>query len=472
MEDRRTAVARIIAAHLSLLAQEGVIDPPTLSLMLRALDSAMADVTPPAGGIIAEIASLDERAAGQLPVAIAGALSLGLSRGEIATAVLRISLRDAGATLADASLTLRARLITLASAHTVTVMPAMVDGHIAAPTTLAHYLGGVIAPLTDAGVALWPAIDRVDRSPLGAGLLAGDPFSTDRAALATALGFAAPIPQTLHALADVEDAVSLLHAAAGLIAPLARFVADLLRWMQTDAASFFVDESWLARPDPAHPALEIASRLTDLQRDLRATLRLVESTVTGLREIAYGPVGSALDGMATTLVEALICCEQGMSETRALIDGALIVNRAWLANRAGREFSTAPDLVPFLMQEERLSPTAARQIAALAIARLQERNLEVSAITPDIIDAAAVLVIGRELKVEMEPLGRFLAPRRFLERRDVLGSPAAERTRAWLAAESATVQADREQLDRRRKRWSAAMAALDAALSRASTGDE
>ena len=59
------------------------------------------------------------------------------------------------------------------------------------------------------------------------------------------------------------------------------------------------------------------------------------------------------------------------------------------------------------------------------------------------IDSAAVMVIGQELKVEMETLGRYLAPRRFIERRQVSGSPASEKTREWLAVERARLAQDR-----------------------------
>jgi hypothetical protein len=51
------------------------------------------------------------------------------------------------------------------------------------------------------------------------------------------------------------------------------------------------------------------------------------------------------------------------------------------------------------------------------------------------VDTAAMLVIGRELKVEPETLGRWFAPRRFLERRLVEGSPAPAKTREWLERE-------------------------------------
>src|SRR5699024_1510175 len=129
----------------------------------------------------------------------------------------------------------------------------------------------------------------------------------------------------------------------------------------------------------------------------------------------YGPLGAAWSTVAPAMDEVLGRAEWSMTRSTAAINEALIVNRAYLANRAGRLYTTVSDLVPFLMSEESLPPTAARQIAGLVVSRLRKEHLEASAVTPDMIDTAAVMVIGQELKVEMEALGRYLAPRRFIE---------------------------------------------------------
>jgi len=103
-------------------------------------------------------------------------------------------------------------------------------------------------------------------------------------------------------------------------------------------------------------------------------------------------------------------------------------------------------------------------MAGLAVARLKEANLEAAQITPDIIDAAAVMVIGQELKVEMETLGRYIAPRRYIERRDVLGSPKSDRTRAWLAGVETWIGESATNIIARTQRWDDALAAIHHAV--------
>ena len=83
-----------------------------------------------------------------------------------------------------------------------------------------------------------------------------------------------------------------------------------------------------------------------------------------------------------------------------LMERALIVNRAALANRAGRDFVTAGDLGDFLMIQEQIEPKAARTIAGMVISRARTAGLEASGITAEMIDTAALMVIGREIKVD------------------------------------------------------------------------
>jgi argininosuccinate lyase len=125
-----------------------------------------------------------------------------------------------------------------------------------------------------------------------------------------------------------------------------------------------------------------------------------------------------------------------------LIGGGLEVNRAYLANRAGRDHTTTSDLADFLMLEEGLDPGSARNIALMTVRQAMSQGIEASGITPAMIDSHALLVIGRELGIEAEAIGRALAPRRFLEKRTVPGGPAPDATRDYLDLERARLLAD------------------------------
>lgn len=460
MDDLAGFVASVQAAHVLLLQREGVFDEAAANAMLRAIDTVQSGAVSSDTSVSGMVATLDDRVNAAIPGDISGAAALGRTRAETTATALRMLWRSRAAQTASETLKLQTALLELATAHTVTVMGAFADRKAAAPTTLGHFLGGAIGALQTTWHRLPQAIDSIDRSPLGAGMLVGEVFGGDRDQGAALLGFAGPIQNTLDAAGSVEDIVALVEATAAQSAAVRRFVTELLTWIRTDPTSFFIDERWESTPEPAHPAHALSHRLEQLnlaayQAELNARV-----AIDLLRAQPYGPVGVAWDAIAPAVNRALAECSQVVTVATSAVREALIINRAYLANRAGRLYTTASDLAAFLMEDQQVNPAAAQRMAGLAVARLKEANLEAAQITPDIIDAAAVMVIGQELKVEMETLGRYIAPRRYIERRDVLGSPKSDRTRAWLAGVEAWIAESAAEIIARTQRWDTALAAI------------
>jgi len=466
LPDSTASLWSAVAAHVVELRQAEVIDDPGFSAIARALLAARQSPGDVAGAR-AMANWLDAWIEARTPVSVSGAATLGLAREEWLATTARLAWREGTLLGLALALDVSEATLILAETHAVTTMPAYVGGRPAQPTTLAHYLGAVIGPLRSARERLVEAFARVNRSPLGAGMLAGDVLAADREDLAQRLGFAGPVPNTMDALASVEDVVGVLEAMSALVAPLARFVQEVVIWIRTDPASFVLDEGWSTSPEPAHPALVMAERLDTLTLELTSFDSDLDALKRQLRRSGYGPLGMLHDTVIAAAPRLAAQCRAVSTEAAALLSTGLLVNRAWLGNRAGRGYTTAADLATFLMTEERIPPTAARQIALLVLARLKEASLEVSGITPDSIDSAALITIGREIKVEMETLGRFLAPRRYIERRQVTGSPAPERTRAWLEGERTRLAEDRRWLMDTTARIDAAMDTLVATIDEA-----
>lgn len=460
------ALLLVNAAHVQHLLRSEVIDEAGFAAIARALDGTMqatADVSSP----VAMLQDIEERIDAMLPQTFAGAATLGASRVETLSTALRMTWRWRALEIHASIGEFLESLLTLADAHAVTIMAATWDRRPANPTTLAHFLGGAIGAQGVAIKRLELAIDQVDRSPFGSGVMAGDVLEADRERLAMDLGFRTPITNTLDALGSVEDLVGLAEASVSAISASRRLMTELLTWIRTEPTSFFLDERWESYPEPSMPSHSISAQLEHLVLQLQQAESASRGFVDLVRGLPYGPLGAAWETVALAMDNVLERSRGGVERSTAAIHEALIVNRAYLANRAGRMYTTASDLVPFLMTEESLPPTASRQIASMVVSRLREANLEASAVTQDMIDSAAVLVIGRELKVEMETLGRYLAPRRFIERRQVLGSPAAEKTREWLALEREHLAGYEVWADGRRAAWRKAEEMLATAVASA-----
>jgi argininosuccinate lyase len=462
----------VLAAHVTGLQRSDVLEDAALVAIARALDTAREGTTTDGDTPWRRAAVLEERVEAFLPDSLAGAAMLGLAREEWLATAMRGLLRDATIAILREVAAVSAVALTLADAHTLTVMPAFTGGRPAQPTTLGHYLGGLLGPLQTARRRLIDAFPALNRSPLGAGVLAGDVVAADREDLADRLGFVAPVPNTLDAVMGVEDIVAMVEAVVSALATIHRLVRDMLVWIRTDPTSFVLDEGWFTLPEPALPTLLRSERLELLDSRLTETIAGLSSVVQRLRAAPYGPLGAAvaIPFMLTETLQRDVMAV--LSESGTFIREGLIVNRAYLGNRAGRGYTTAGDLAAFLMTEEQVPPASARRIAVLVLSQIQQAGLEVSGITQDMIDTAALLTIGREIKVEIESLGRFLAPRRFLERREVTGSPAPAMTRAWLADERSALEQDRAWVEEMTGRISSRIVTLAGSITDAASADQ
>lgn len=456
-----------IAAHVLELRTADVIDDAAMAAVALALQATATASISSELAARQGVSDLVRRIEQRVPAAVGGVLTLGLSAEEILATVGRLQWRDALLGVMEAALGWSRVAQRLAEAHVVTIMPAHLGGQPVQPTTLAHYLGGVIEPLASARRRLRDVYAEVNRSPLGAGLLTGDVVGADRTVLAARLGFAGPLPNTLVALGDVGDLVAAAEAITAVLAVFDRFTRELQVWVRTDPTSFVLDEGWVESPEGAHPSLTLGYRLDALQLGLASGMDLLDGVRAQLRRFPYGPLGAGHDVVIRMVWDVTRVVGPLVTEVSALFTEGIVVNRAYLGNRAGRFYTTAPDLATFLMTEENLPPTVARQIAVLVLARLKDMRLEVSGITPDMIDSAALMIIGRELKVEMETLGRFLAPRRYIERRQVLGAAAPDMVRDWLDEAEAALTQDSAWLERERTATDEALARLANAIDTA-----
>jgi argininosuccinate lyase len=270
--------------------------------------------------------------------------------------------------------------------------------------------------------------------------MSGEMIAIDRERVARKLGFAAPIANTFDATANVEDYIAVLESLAAGLAPLARLLREFAAWIRTSPNSLVLTEAWESRPEPTVPTLAVSGPLMALIDRIEEAIRQAGGAVTRLRAADYAPIGDlnhVLAQQAQTLLPEMASL---FDEIREFLGSGMMINRAYLGNRAGRGYTTAGDLAAFLMTEEQLPPAAARGIASIVAGKLSEQSLETSAVTQEMIDSAALMLIGREVKVEIETLGRYLAPRRYIERRQVTGSPAAEQLRAWLASERESLE--------------------------------
>lgn len=431
----------VIAAHVEMLSRVGLIDDASAEGVVEAIRRVQESPAPSVDDPIALVREFDGRIGAQAVGDVAAIALVGRGVIDVAATVARMELRAGLLDLAAALNDLRGALLDLSSGLAVSVTPVMIDGAVAQPSTIGQWLGGLIGPLSRAGDALESAYSVVNASPLGAGSHAASGLENDRIATAEALGFAEPIRSGFDAVASVDHFAAAANVAATVGAAIGRWLNELVLLIRTEPASLRLAESWTGGLADM-PQFDAPMGVEKLSAQCEALVeRACGVTTLGMRA-AYAPVAARLGGLLDLTSSVVENARDITGETHRLVAEDLEFNRAYLANRAGRAFSTASDLADFLMIEEQQDPQAAQAIAALTISRAREQGIEASGITPELIDGAALLAIGQELKVEFEAISRYLAPRRFIERRTAIGGASPAATRAYIDYERTKLEAD------------------------------
>ena len=430
--DRRWATcARVVTAHVVMLRDAGHFEDEVLAALLTAIDGVGRGQPPDAGTTGDLVAAFDERVAALTPAGAVGAAALGRSGLEVEAAIARLTLRDDVLAALVALGRVRLALHAVATEHLGTIMPATPAGRPAPPTTLAHLLCGVLGPLGRLAARGRAVAIEAGQSPLGAGVGMSTAVGIDRENVAERLGFEGVVVNTVDAVAATDWLVAAGAWAAEVSVTVSRIVSEWLGWSgQVPGVIRLADVGG----GPGRVGTAADGTVDVALGRVVAMTRAVTADADAARVIAhalgFGPV-AVLDGVARPATSAVGGAVEMLDAVAALLP-ALVFNRALLANRAGKGHTTSGDLAVLLIERENLEPVAAQQIADGVIRRARAEGLEASAITSDIIDAVALLVIGRELGIEVEEISRYLAPRRYLARRTATGGPETAATRAAL----------------------------------------
>ena len=143
-----------------------------------------------------------ERRLGELVGPVAGKLHTGRSRNDQVATDLRWWLRNRVDELDGLLVELIRTALARAEAEIDVLMPGYTHLQPAQPIRWSHWLLSHAWAWQRDRARLAALRRRLNRSPLGAGALAVNPFAVDRHALAADLGFDAPIPNSIDAVRD------------------------------------------------------------------------------------------------------------------------------------------------------------------------------------------------------------------------------------------------------------------------------
>lgn len=390
-------------AHARVLHEAGLLNHTELTAMLDALDRLDADVE--SGAFVpapededvhtALERGLIERAGPEL----GGRLRAGRSRNDQVATLLRMWLRDAARRIAAGTLDVIDALLDQAQAHPEAAMPGRTHLQHAQPVLLAHHLGAHVQALLRDVERLRDWDVRAGVSPYGSGALAGSSLGLDPAAVATELGFHAPVENSIDGTASRDFAAEAAFVLAMLAVDLSRIAEEIILWATAEFGYVELDDAYSTgssimpqkkNPDVAELARGKAGRLIGNLTGLLATLKAQPLAYNRDLQEDKEPLFDSVDQL-----ELLLPAMAGMI-------GTLTFRTQRLAELAPAGFTLATDLAEWLTRQG--VPFRTAHQAAGACVRLAESRgvgladlseMELAAVHPELtLDVRRVLNVA------------------------------------------------------------------------------
>lgn len=440
-----------------MLAETGIISTENAARLLSAQRAIEAD-GPESFHYQPEVEDLFFLVEGRL-IALAGPeaggnLQIARSRNDLAATMGRMFIRARLIEIEHLVLHLRTRLIALIEVHVDSLMPGITHTQPAQPTTLAHYLLGVLGPLERDSARLRQTWERVNQSPLGAAAFTTTGFPIDRELTAGLLGFDGVIENGYDAVGAGDHLLETTQVLVTMAASLGRFVNDLLIWARQESGTFrigleFVQISSIM-PQKRNPVVleHIRTRIGYVYGDANSVATLVHGAAFGdtndVEDPVFVPLARSFDA-ATAVLE--------------LLDAALEtaeINVERMAERASDGFTTATALADGLVRDFGLPFRTAHHIASTAV-KAAIATGSTSAITLEQVLGIGREITGSEPAITKEWIDRQLDPREFVAVRTVPGGPARSAVEQAIARARASVEIDATRVELAGKRLAEAV---------------
>lgn len=234
-QDQRLAPydIRVSQAHAQALAEAGIISPGGARALVGALEEIADEMARGEFAWRDDLEDVHTHVEVRLREKLGGladTLHTGRSRNDQIAADLRLYVKDQTHQILAVLLELQRALLSLATRYRDAVMPGYTHLQQAQPVLIAQPLLAYSAMLGRDWERFRDSLARTDRSPLGAGALAGSTFPLDRDVLAARGGFAAVAGNSLDAVSDRDFLVEFVSAAALTMTHLSRLSEDLILW--------------------------------------------------------------------------------------------------------------------------------------------------------------------------------------------------------------------------------------------------
>jgi len=417
------ALLEIHAAHTLMLERQKILSLEVARACLhglQALDLAAISKAAYDGTFEDLFFYVEDQLARECGEDVAGRMHTARSRNDIDLAMYRMVLRKAILGTVKETHEVRKVLLDLAAEHDGTLMPAYTHTQPAQPTTLAHYLLGMIEVFGRDEERLRAAFTTVNRSPLGACAIATTAFPIDREYTASLLGFEGLQLNSYGAIASVDYVTQAASAVAVEMVNLGRFVQDLLLWCTAEFGFLRLAEGYVQTssimPQKRNPvSLEHARILAS------KAFSQSQAVLTCVHNTPFGDIVDSEDDLQPLVFSAFSDAARVLRLLAGVMQDAQF-DCGRLRQCAAGGFLTVTELADTLVRDEGVS---FRQAHRLVSAAVKAAGPDVrSARLAEEVEKLAPRMLGHSLATSRNALVRALDPESFVLTRTIAGGPA------------------------------------------------
>lgn len=234
-------------AHVEMLERCEIISASDAEVISQGLQTIAAKIKNGEAALSAENEDIHMNVESLLTEEIgpvAGKLHTGRSRNDQVALDMRLYLRDQVVQISRLLLEVQKALVTQAKGNLDTVMPGYTHLQRAQPVLFSHHMMAYVFMLQRDQERLQDSFKRINKSPLGAGALAGTTFPIDRQFVADKLGLDGVTENSLDAVSDRDFVVEFLADASLISMHLSRLSEEMVQWMSAEFDFIELDDSF------------------------------------------------------------------------------------------------------------------------------------------------------------------------------------------------------------------------------------
>ncbi|WP_027410166.1 argininosuccinate lyase [Anoxybacillus tepidamans] len=279
---------------------------------------------------------------------VGGKLHTGRSRNDQVATDMHLYLRKRVKEIIELIQELQKVLIEKAEAHVETLIPGYTHLQRAQPISFAHHLLAYFWMLERDRERFTESLKRINKSPLGAGALAGTTFPIDRHLTAELLGFDGIYENSIDAVSDRDFIIEFLSNSSMLMMHLSRFCEELILWSSQEFRFVEMDDAFATgssiMPQKKNP---------DMAELIRGKTGRVYGNLFGLLTVMKGtPLAYNKDmqedkeGMFDTVKTVI-----GSLKIFAGMIATMKVNEQVMEQATKQDFSNATELADYLAKK-------------------------------------------------------------------------------------------------------------------------